>query len=134
MSKITYEAVGVVKVIGDTQTFANDFTKREIVITTPDDKYPQDVKFEVIKDKCKVLDVFNIGQEVKIFFDLRGNEYSGKHYVNLAAWRIDALSQASNEEQAQPTGSIGVSAMRSHIRNEEAQADTVAPEEDNIPF
>jgi hypothetical protein len=124
MSKTTYEAVGIVKVINDTQTFASGFEKREIVITTPDDKYPQDVKFEVVKDKCQVLDGFSIGQEVKVLFDVRGNEYNGKYYVNLAVWRIDALSQASNTAATTATPEPTPT----------PSAATVAPEEDDIPF
>ena len=124
MSKTTYEAVGIVKVINDTQTFASGFEKREFVITTPDDNYPQDIKFEVIKDKCKVLDGFSIGQEVKVLFDVRGNEYNGKYYVNLAAWRIDAIGQASNKAAATATPEPTPT----------PSAATVAPEEDDIPF
>ena len=74
----------------DTQTFGSGFTKREFVITTGDSKYPQDIKFEVVKDKCSLLDQFSIGQAVNVSFDIRGNEYNGKYYVNLNCWKIQA--------------------------------------------
>jgi len=85
-----YEAQGTIKLINDTQTFGSGFTKREFVITTGDSKYPQDIKFEVVKDKCSLLDQFSIGQAVNVSFDIRGNEYNGKHYVNLNCWKIQA--------------------------------------------
>ena len=28
-------------------------------------------------------------------FDLRGNEYEGKYYVNVAAWKIDKLGASA---------------------------------------
>ena len=44
---------GTIKVIEDLKTFPSGFTKREFVITT-NDKYPQDIKFEVTKDKVTI--------------------------------------------------------------------------------
>ena len=85
-----YEAQGTIKLINDTQTFGSGFTKREFVITTGDSKWPQDIKFEIVKDKCTLLDQFAVGQAVNVSFDIRGNEYQGKYYVNLNCWKIQA--------------------------------------------
>jgi hypothetical protein len=89
-----YESSGKLKWIGTTQSFASGFTKREFVVTTAHDKYPQDLKFEVVKDKCSLLDNFEIDQEVQVSFDIRGNEYNGKYYVNLACWKLQAAGGA----------------------------------------
>ncbi|MDP4626038.1 MAG: DUF3127 domain-containing protein [Akkermansiaceae bacterium] len=83
-----YEATGKIKLISDTQTFPSGFSKREFVVTTAHDKYPQDIKFEVVKDKCSILDSYKEGQDVVVNFDVRGNEYNGKYYVNLACWKL----------------------------------------------
>ena len=85
-----YEATGKIKLINDTQTFPSGFSKREFVVTTAHDKYPQDIKFEVVKDKCSMLDGYKVGQDVSVNFDVRGNEYNGKYYVNLACWKMSA--------------------------------------------
>lgn len=85
-----YEASGTIKLISETQTFPSGFSKREFVITTEHDKYPQDLKFEVVKDRCSMLDEFSDGQKVQLNFDVRGNEYNGKYYVNLSCWKIQA--------------------------------------------
>jgi len=90
-----YETAGKIKVINDTQSFASGFTKREFVVTTAHDKYPQDLKFEIVKDKCSLLDAFEVGQEVQVSFDIRGNEYNGKYFVNLSCWKIQAANGAS---------------------------------------
>ena len=80
---------GRVKLIMDTQSFDSGFTKREFVITT-DEQYPQDVKFECIKDKTALLDSYNVGDNIVVHFNIRGNEYQGRYFVNLQAWRIEA--------------------------------------------
>ena len=104
-----YETAGKLKWIGDTQSFPSGFTKREFVVTTAADKYPQDLKFEVVKDKCPLLDPFELGQDVQVSFDIRGNEYNGKYYVNLACWKIQAGGAAAGPSGAarEPAGRQG---------------------------
>lgn len=85
----SFELTGTLKVLEDLQTFASGFTKREFVIEIPDGKYPQMVKFEVVRDKINQLDKVSIGDELKVTFDVRGNEYKGRYYVNLNAWKIE---------------------------------------------
>ena len=78
---------GVVKHVGETQEFGtNGFCKREFVVVT-DEKYPQEIPFEVVKDRCRELDALVPGSQVEVSFNLRGREYNGKWYVNLQAWR-----------------------------------------------
>jgi len=79
---------GTVKAIFDTQTFSSGFQKREFVITT-EEQYPQDIKFEVVKEKCGDLDRYTVGQSVTVHFNIRGNEYNGKYYVSLQAWKLE---------------------------------------------
>lgn len=90
-----YEASGKIKLISDTQNFPSGFSKREFVVTTGDGKYPQDLKFEMVKDKCATLDNYKEGSEVKVSFDIRGNEYNGKYYVNLSCWKLEGGSGGS---------------------------------------
>jgi len=79
---------GTVKAIFDTQTFSGGFQKREFVITT-EEQYPQDIKFEVVKDKVSLLDQYEEGDQIKVSFNLRGNEHLGKYYVSLQAWKLE---------------------------------------------
>jgi len=90
---MSLELKGKIKLINPTETFGSGFTKREFVITTAE-QYPQDVKFEVVKDKCSKLDSYRVGQEVAVQFNVRGNEYNGKYYVSLQAWTIVSLNEA----------------------------------------
>lgn len=100
-----YEASGKIKLINETQTFPSGFSKREFVVTTGDGKYPQDLKFEVVKDKCSILDGYKEGTDVKVSFDIRGNEYNGKYYVNLSCWKLEggAGGGGGRDEYSQET-------------------------------
>ena len=82
---------GTIKVIGELQTFDSGFVKREFVITTKE-TYPQDVKFELVKEKAEKFEEFNkVGDEVDVKFNVRGNFYQEKYYVNLQAWYISKI-------------------------------------------
>lgn len=87
-----YETSGKLKWIGEVQSFPSGFTKREFVVTTAAERYPQDLKFEIVKEKCSLLDPFEVGQDVDVSFDIRGNEYNGKYFVNLSCWKIQTAA------------------------------------------
>lgn len=90
------ELTGKIKLIGETQEIgSNGFTKREFVIIT-DEKYPQHIPLQVVKDKCELLDKFKVGQDVKVSYNINGREWTSpsgevKHFVTIGAWRIDLL-------------------------------------------
>ena len=48
------ELEGSIKVLFETQTFNSGFQKREFVLTTKE-QYPQDVKFELVKDRIDII-------------------------------------------------------------------------------
>ncbi len=132
-----YEAQGNIKVISDTQTFGSGFTKREFVITV-ESKFPQDIKFELVKEKCEWLDKFAIGQQVNVSFDIRGNEYNGKYYVNLNCWKIQAAAgggdgNASGGSQQQPTSKAPASDMPA-FTSDSAEPTMDDLRGDDIPF
>ena len=128
-----YEATGKLKVIFDTQTFPSGFTKREFVITIGDDNYPQDVKFELIKDKCTWLDNFAQDQEVTVSFDIRGNEYKDRYYVNLNCWKIIGANSSADSSSAanQPAATTSAPATAAPSSGEPSADDMRS---DDIPF
>lgn len=105
----TYDMTGTVKLVMDEVTFPSGFNKREFVVTTENDRYPQDIKFECVKNKVALLNDIERGQRIKVTFDLRGNEYNGRYYTNLSAWRVEpagedttAAAPASDDDSLMP--------------------------------
>ena len=103
MREQNYEMTGVIKVIGDVQTFPSGFSKREVVITTPGD-HPQDVMFEALKDKGDLLEKFSEGDEVAISFNIGGREYNGRYFNSLKLWKIKATQERATTRTSAPTG------------------------------
>ncbi len=87
----SFEIEGKLKVIYDVQTFNSGFTKREFVVEVEDGNYPQMIKFECVKDKTSLTDGLQVDDPVKVTFDIRGNEYKERFYVNLNAWKLEGL-------------------------------------------
>ena len=127
MSK--YELTGTIKTIGETQIFASGFTKRVLVVTDDDPKYPQDIPMEVVKDKCDTLDQYQPGERVTVSFNLRGNEHNGRHYLSLAAWKIERDSPAQPKNERPPARSTSQNGARPP-----AQVAEYEDEENQIPF
>ncbi len=120
---MSYEMTGKVKKVLDLMTFDSGFTKREFVITT-DEQYPQDVKFETIRDKTSICDKLDQGQSVTVHFDIRGNEYKDRYYVNLNAWRVQV-----------PEGAQAAAGSAAGAGSDLPPLDTDAPEEnEDYPF
>lgn len=106
MSK-SYEIQGIIHSIGDTAVFGNNgFTKREFVIKLTGEgensAYPNHVALELIKDKCSLIDSYQIGDEINAFFNFSGRLWSGngkpeKCFTSLQAWKIESVSNAFDQ-------------------------------------
>jgi single-strand DNA-binding protein len=95
----TYELTGTVKAIMDEMKFPSGFSKREFVVMTDDDRYPQPIKFECVKERGALLETVKPGQRVTVSFDIRGNESKGRYFVSLAVWKIEAASAKTGQGQ-----------------------------------
>jgi hypothetical protein len=72
------------------------FRTREFVVEVVDEKFSQYqyIKFELVNDKCKLIDNFKLGQSITVNFNITGREWTNpegeKIYFNsLRAWKID---------------------------------------------
>ena len=92
----TLETTGFLHVKNQTQQVSDKFAKREFVLKTEaSSQYPQFVTMQLTQDKCDVLDKYQVGQELKVSFNLRGREWNGpdgiKYFNTLEAWRIESV-------------------------------------------
>lgn len=89
------------------QEFKNNFTKREfVIIDDTSDQFPQYITFQLLKDRCSLIDSFNEGDEIKVTFNLNGREWTnpeGKivYFNSLVAWKLDKISEGSGKSQSQ---------------------------------
>ena len=100
-----FEITGTIKEVFEVQTFANDFKKREFLLTTENDKYPQNIIFGCLKDKIELLESVKAGDTVTVHFDISCREWNDKYFVNLNAWKIAKQSSGAADESSNSANS-----------------------------
>ncbi|MFZ4542870.1 MAG: DUF3127 domain-containing protein [Saprospiraceae bacterium] len=73
------------------------FQTRDFGLEIMSGNYPQLIKFQLTQDKCALIDNFQVGDSIKVYFDLRGREWNDKILSNLNAWRIESSSATSGK-------------------------------------
>lgn len=96
------EITGTLKVKNDEVQVSDKFKKREFVITDNSSQYPQFIQFQLTQDRCSLLESYKLGDELKVFFNIRGREWKNpqgeiKYFNSLEAWRLEA---GANQSQA----------------------------------
>ncbi len=100
------EVKGKVLEIFEVQQVSASFKKREFVLEYADNpQYPEFVKFELIQDKCDLLDSYQVGQEINVSFNLKGRKWvdpkgEAKYFNSLQAWRINPAEAAASPAPA----------------------------------
>lgn len=126
---MSYELTGKLIAKYDTVQRTESFKTREFVVEKSDDINGRTIvsyaKFQCVQDKTAMLDRSNIGDNVKVYFNIKGSrwERDGKtnYITNLDAWRIEQIGNAGTS--AQPP-----------VRSEETAAGYTASETDDLPF
>ena len=94
---MSYELSGKLIHIEDTVQVSENFRKREFVVEKEehagDRTFTDTIKFQVVQDRCNLLDNMQLNDAVKITFNIRGRKWErdGKvnYFNNLEAWRIE---------------------------------------------
>ena len=87
----------------DTVQRSATFKTREFVIETNEDINSRTitnfVKFQSVQDRTTIIDRFNIGDTLKVHFNIRGSKWEKNgqtnYITNLDAWRIESVAIGS---------------------------------------
>ncbi len=98
------EIAGRIHKIEDEKQITERFKKREFVLILDENsEYPQHVLFQLTGNRCEKLSGFNVGDEVRVDFSLRGREWTSpkdgvvKYFNSLDVWD---LSRAGDQMPA----------------------------------
>lgn len=87
---------GKLKVKNDTIQVSESFAKREFVLTVVDGAFSNDILIQLTKDKCSLLDAFNIGDNLEVEININGKcwinpQGEEKYFNSLNAWKISKI-------------------------------------------
>lgn len=97
---MAFEITGRVIDISPVNQVSDKFRKREFVIEKKESGggavFIDYIKFQLVQDKCDLINESFLNEEVKIWFNLKGNKWErdGKinYFTNLDAWKIEKAS------------------------------------------
>ena len=106
--KMSYELTGKLVAKFDTMQKTATFKTREFAVEKVDDiggkTISNFVKFQCVQDKTNLIDRINIGDEIKVHFNIKGTKWEkdGKvnYFTNLDAWRIEQVLQPGTDKAA----------------------------------
>jgi len=91
------QLTGVLREIYPVQQVSDKFRKRDIVVTDNSTQYEQHIKMQVTQDRCELFDNLNVGDEVKVSYNVRGKQYTKKdqtidYFTTLEVWKVETLA------------------------------------------
>ncbi|TNE53205.1 MAG: DUF3127 domain-containing protein [Bacteroidetes bacterium] len=130
-----FKLQGVVKVVNPTVQISDKFSKREFVVTDNSSMYPQDILFQLVQDKCSLLDGINVNDQIEVSFNIRGREWTNpqgevKYFNSLDAWRLDKVGAGGGMPAGGPSD-MDLGGSTNASPNVETN---VQEEDDDLPF
>lgn len=89
--------------VGTTQQVSETFKKRDLIVEYAENPtYPEYIRFELLQDKCPLADSLKPGDEVEVFFNLRGRPWTDKagktsYFNSLVVWRLNVVAGAASQ-------------------------------------
>lgn len=119
------EIKGKVHEIFPTMQVTDALKKRELIIEYVENpQYPEYLKFEAIQDRCNLIDALKVGDDVEVFFNLRGRPWTDKtgkksYFNSMQLWRVNVLSGAGSASAPEYAAPADISST---------------PDDDDLPF
>jgi hypothetical protein len=91
------EIKGKVHEISATVQVTDTLKKRELIVEYIENpQYPEYLKFEAIQERCNLMDNLKVGDNVEVFFNLKGRPWTDKagkktYFNSLQLWRVNVL-------------------------------------------
>ena len=111
---MAFEITGKVIDISPVNQVSDKFKKREFVIEKKEAGgsavFIDYIKFQLVQDRCDLINESFLNEDVKVSFNLKGNKWErdGKinYFTNLDAWKIEKISAPGREQNSAPKSTI----------------------------
>ncbi|NLA50156.1 MAG: DUF3127 domain-containing protein [Bacteroidales bacterium] len=111
---MAFEITGKIIDISPVNQISDKFRKREFVIekkeTGGSALFIDYIKFQLVQDKCDLINESFMNEEVKILFNIKGNrwERDGRvnYFTNLDAWKIERIFSQSGDSEPEDQPSL----------------------------
>ena len=105
---MSYELTGKLLEKFDTIQRTESFKVREFVVEKSEEVngkvITNFIKFQSVQDRTGIIDRVNVGDEIKVFFNIRGTKWQKdgrtSYFSNLDAWRVEQVLQADKDSSS----------------------------------
>jgi hypothetical protein len=124
---MSFETKGkIVKILEpQTGTSKNGEWKKQDFIVETAEAYPKKICFSIWNDKMSLLDGVEVGDEVRVMFNVASREYNNKWYSDITAYQLDNMSKKeydshiSSPPNKQETNSLNLDVLAASEDNED---------------
>jgi len=103
---MSYELTGKLVAKYDVVQRTGTFKTREFAVEKTDDiggrTVTNYVKFQSVQDKTGIIDKVNVGDDIKVYFNIKGSKWEKEgrvnYITNLDAWRIEQVLQGGQDK------------------------------------
>jgi len=111
---MAFEITGRIIDVQPVNQVSDKFRKREFVIEKKESGgtavFVDYIKFQLVQDKCDLINESFLNEEVKIWFNLKGNRWEKEgrvnYFTNLDAWKIEKLSSQVHDQNVPPNKAL----------------------------
>ena len=134
--EITGKIIAVMPEVSGVSSRGNAWKKREYVLENTEGQFARKVAFTCFGDNADRIQL-ELGQEVKIYFDIESRAFNGRWYTDIRAWRAEPYNAAAQVAgAAQATYAPAATAAPAAAPTAAPAAPNVqgAPDDDLFPF
>ena len=125
------EIQGTITKIGETEIVGTKGFKKRLLVIKTNEQYPQHIPVDFNQDKTTLLDFYKLGDIVEVGINIRGSEWQGKFYCNLAGWKISKTDAEKSSKTFMPDRERPVPKMNGDMANQFNEAQEF---NDDLPF
>ncbi len=90
--EVTGKIIVALPEVSGTSKAGNPWKKREYVLETQE-TYPKKIFFDFFSDRADQYPL-QVGQEIKLSFDIESREYNGRWFTSIRGWKAEAPTAA----------------------------------------
>jgi single-strand DNA-binding protein len=65
-----------------------------------DKEFKSSIAVDILGEKTNLIKQYKVGDAVKVYLNFKSNEYEGKWYNRISAWKIEGASAAASTQSS----------------------------------
>jgi hypothetical protein len=111
------------------------WSKQEFIFEYQEGNFPSQICMNVWgEDKVRELDKYQVGDKVKISFNLSSREFNGRWYTDVRAWRIEPAGGVQQHVSQQNAPAVMTQTPPQMDAAPTPSLDDLPGEDDDLPF